>query len=95
MATRFAAASVLGALTRAIMLEFIPASNGAELSVRFVEQLCALCKGWTVDVVFDGVMKSVRCSGEVLLAFTLGLSRCFSHAVVGKWPSIGVIFSDL
>jgi len=92
LATRFAAASVLGAPTRAIMLELILASNGAELSVRFLEQLCALCKGWAVNVVIDEVMTSVRCSGEVLLAFTLGLSGCFSHAVIGKWPSIGVVF---
>ena len=92
LATRFAAASVLGAPTRAIMLELILASNGAELSVRFLKQLCALCKGWAVNVVIDEVMTSVRCSGELLLAFTLGLSGCFSHAVIGKWPSIGVVF---
>ena len=45
-----------------------------------------------VNVVIDEVMTSVRCSGELLLAFTLGLSGCFSHAVIGKWPSIGVVF---
>ena len=92
LATRFAAASVLGAPTRAIMLELILASNGAQLSGRFLKQLCALCKDWAVNVVIDEVMTSARCSGELLLAFTLGLSGCFSHAVIGKWPSIGVVF---
>ena len=45
-----------------------------------------------MNVVIDEVMTSCRWSGELLLAFTLGLPGCFSHAIIGKWPSIGVIF---
>ena len=84
LATKFVAASVMGASTRAMMLELILASIGAELSFRFLKQLCALRRGWAVNVVIDEVMTSVRCSGELLLASTLGLFGCCSHAVIGK-----------
>ena len=90
LATRFAAASVLGAPTRATMLESILASNEAELSVRFLKLLCALCKGWAVNVVTDEVMTSVYCFGELLLPFTLNwafwmLQSCSHWQMAQYW----------
>lgn len=89
---RFALNALSNKPTRALFLELILASNGAELSKRFMEKLSEVCKSWDVHIVIDEVLTSVRCDGRILLALSWGLAGCFSHAVIGKWPGIGVVF---
>lgn len=89
---RFALNALASKPTRALLLELILASNGAELSIRFMKRLSEVCKSWDVTIVIDEVLTSVRCDGNMLLALSWGLSGCFSHAVIGKWPGIGAVF---
>ena len=91
LTTRFALAQLQEKPMKALLLELVLASNGGRLSERFLEQLCDVCDTWKVNVVIDEVMTSVRCSGDILLAFTMGLTGRFSHAVIGKWLGIGAV----
>ena len=57
LAARFALERVVSANSanprRALLLELILASNGAELTVRFLKQLCELCQQFDEPDVID------------------------------------------
>ena len=91
LATRLALNAISDRPSRALLIELILASNGATLSARFLHRLCDVCKIWDVNLVIDEVLTSIRCNGEIMLACSRGLSGMFTHAVIGKWPGIGVV----
>jgi hypothetical protein len=91
LATRLCLNAVLCRPSRALLIELILASNGAQLSERFLHRLCDLCEIFDVNLVIDEVLTSIRCNGEIMLACSRGLSGKFTHAVIGKWPGIGVV----
>jgi len=82
---------------RALVMELILASNGGELSDRFLKNIGTLAKHHEFSIIVDEILTGARVGPKLLR--TLSTPKEFQTAVgfvtLGKWPGLGISLKNM
>jgi 4-aminobutyrate aminotransferase-like enzyme len=77
---------------RALVMELILASNGGELSNRFLKNIGTLARHHEFSIIVDEILTGARVGPKLLRTLTTPteFQTAVGFVTLGKWPGLGI-----